>query len=233
LAENPLLPHSQLRALYASMVETRVLERRAKAAAGAREALLAATTIHLRPGDLVCGAAGDGTPHKLAPVGKNPKLAGVLDAPSGDRLAICAAAARGLQASAAPGETGLVLAFAQTGVAEPSWEAALTWAQQAELPLLLAVADFSGGKASRAGGKAMDWAAISRLSRRTKLPVISVDGEDAVAIYRVMQECVLRARLGLGPAVVWAVMSPGTLAGAALPVARLRRYMRVRGIAVG
>jgi pyruvate dehydrogenase E1 component alpha subunit len=232
LAENPLLPHAQLRALYASMVETRGLERRAKVKpAGAREALLAATTIHLQAGDLVCASAGDGTVERLAPAGRNAKLAGgaagVLTAAAGERLAVCAGAARGLQASAAAaGEMGLVLAFAQAGVAEAGWEAALTWAQQADLPLVLAVADASGGKAARKG--AMDWAAATRLARRTKLPVISVDGEDAVAIYRVMQECVLRARLGLGPAVIWGVMGAETKS----PVVRLRGYMRVRGIAV-
>jgi pyruvate dehydrogenase E1 component alpha subunit len=228
LAENPLLPHAQLRALYALMVETRRMEKRAKASVAAREALLAATTIHLQAGDLV---SGDGTAERLAPAGKNAKLAGgavgVLSASASERLAVCAAAARGVQASAAAaGEMGLVLAFAQAGVVEPGWEAALTWALKGDLPLVLAVADASGGKAARKG--AMDWAGVTRLARRTKLPVISVDGEDAVAIYRVMQECVLRARLGLGPAVIWAVM--GTEAKS--PVARLWGYMRVRGIAV-
>ncbi len=226
-----MLPHAQLRALYALMVETRRMEKRVKVAAGAREALLAATTIHLQAGDLVCAASGDGMAERLAPEGKNPKLAGgaagVLSAEANERLAVCAAAARGVQASAtAAGEMGLVLAFAQAGVAEPGWEAALTWALKADLPLVLAVADASGGKAARKG--AMDWAGVTKLARRTKLPVISVDGEDAVAIYRVMQECVLRARLGLGPAVIWGVMG----AEAKSPVARLWGYMRVRGIAV-
>ncbi len=226
-----MLPHAQLRALYALMVETRKLEKRGKSSAGAREALLAATTIHLQAGDLISAAPGDETAEKLAPAGKNPKLAGgaagVLSAAASERLAVCAAAARGVQASAtAPGEMGLVLAFAQTGAVEPGWEAALTWALRADLPLVLAVADASGRKAARKG--AMDWAGVTKLARRTKLPVISVDGEDAVAIYRVMQECVLRARLGLGPAVIWGVMG----AEAKAPVARLRSYMRVRGIAV-
>jgi len=234
LAENPLLPHAQLRALHALMVRCRALElRRKPTPATAREALLAATAMHLQAGDLLCAESADPTPAHLAPSAKDVPLTGELILPSAlaGRLALCAATARGLQSAAAARENGIVLAYARAGAAEPGWEKALAWAQEAQLPLLLACADATGGRIARKAG-ALDWASISRLSQRTKLPAISVDGEDAVALYRVMQECVLRSRLGGGPAVIWAVMNPSqaTLARSQQPIARLRSYMDARKI---
>jgi len=225
------------------MARARVLEQRRKPVPGmAREALLAATTIQLEPGDLLCGEPGDPVLAEMAPAAKDPRRTGDVILPasvSGKRsslLASYAAIARGLQASGATGACPLLLAVAQAGSAGPGWQDALAWAQQAELPLLLVCADASGGKPSRRSKIApvLDWAAITLFSRRTKLPVISVDGEDAVAVYRVMQECVLRTRLGAGPAVIWAVMSPApqTLERAQLPLARLRQYMSARKISL-
>ncbi len=231
MSENPLLPHSKLRELYALMLRCRELERKQKPGA-ASEALLAATSIHLLPGDLL---SGHQIADQLAPAAKKPNVNSTVGGTSLDgRLSLCAAAARGLQAA---GTDGLVLAFALAGGAEPGWTAALEWAQQSQLPLLLACADATGGSASRSGKRAepaLDYAAVSRLAKRVKLPVLTVDGEDAVAVYRVMQESVLRARLGGGPAVLWAVMTPtnsvGKMPRSSMPIARLRQYMAVRKI---
>jgi hypothetical protein len=65
--------------------------------------------------------------------------------------------------------------------------------------------------------------------------VVSVDGEDAVAVYRVMQECVVRTRVIGGPAVIWALSTPATapLTRAQQPIARLRSYMAARNIKLG
>ena len=82
----------------------------------------------------------------------------------------------------------------------------------------------------------LDFAAMSKLAKRLKLPVLTVDGEDAVAIYRVMQESVLRARQGGGPAVLWAVMTPtrslATMPASSQPIARLRSYLSARKISL-
>jgi hypothetical protein len=240
LSENPLLPHSKLRELHDLMQRCHTLERKQKSGA-AREALLAATAIHLLPGDLLSAAAGDMTAGQMAPAAKKPNVGsavggGAIDA----RLSLCAAAARGLQAA---GVDGLVLAFAQAGGVEPGWMAALEWAQQSQLPLLVACADTTGGKPTsrdRRGGKraepALNYANMSRFAKRMKLPVLTVDGEDAVAVYRVMQESVLRARMGGGPAVLWAVMTPkesiAKMPRSNQPIARLRQYMAVRRISL-
>ena len=239
MSENPLLPHSKLRELHALMLQCRALERKQKSSGYAREALLAATSIHLLPGDLLSPRGGDGVAATLAPPAKKYRATGsLLDASSLDeRLRLCAAAARGLQAA---GADGVVLAFARAGEVEPGWKAALEWVQQSQLPLILAIADATGGASARSRKRteaALDFAAMSRLARRVKLPVLTVDGEDAVAVYRVMQESVLRARLGGGPAVLWAVMTPtgdaAKMRRSSQPVARLEKYMTARKIPLG
>jgi len=226
LPQNPLLPHRKLRELYDQMVRCRDLDRRHPHTV-AREALLAATTLQLLPGDLLIAGPGDRTVAALAPKPKSntPASAAKLPAP---RLPLAAAMAHGLQAASAQ---GLVLAFARAGAAEPGWAAALEWAHAARLPLLLACADATGGKtAHTAKEPPLNWLNMQRLAKKLHLPVFAVDGEDAVAVYRVMQESVLRARAGGGPAVLWAVLSPRRPARSDLPLARLRSYLAARRI---
>jgi Dehydrogenase E1 component len=238
LSENPLLPHSKLRELHALMVRCRSLERKQISRASVREALLAATLIHLLPGDLLSGDAGDRVIEKLAPEGKHHQPEGtVIGGPALDaRLPLCAAAARGLQAA---GADGVLLAFASAGSPEPGWIAALDWAQRSQLPLLLACSDATNGavSGSRKGAEsAIDFSSMSRFARQHHLPILTVDGEDAVAVYRVMQESVLRARQGGGPSVLWAVMTPGRSLAAmprsSQPIARLRSYLAARKISL-
>jgi len=238
LSENPLLPHSKLRELHALMVRCRSLERKQPSRGSIREALLAATLIHLLPGDLLSGDAGNRVLEALAPEGKHQSPAGSLIGGDflGGRLLICAAAARGLQAA---GGDGVLLAFARAGGSERGWMEALEWAQQSQLPLLLACSDATNGAASgsrKSADPAIDFSSMSRFARRHHLPVLTVDGEDAVAVYRVMQESVLRARQGGGPSVLWAVMTPGrslaTLPRSSQPISRLRSYLAARKISL-
>jgi hypothetical protein len=239
LSENPLLPHRKLQALHTLMLRCRELERKQKARGPAREALLAATSIHLLQGDLLSPSPKDFVAGQLAPETKKPGTSGSLVAtPSlSMRLPLCAAAARGFQAA---GAEGVVLAFAEAGTGEPGWQTALEWAQQAHLPLLLACADATGGRlrSSKHREPALEFSTMSKLAKRLKLPVLTVDGEDAVAVYRVMQESVLRARLDGGPAVIWAVMTPVSASSPKLPrssqpIIRLEKYLAARNIPFG
>jgi hypothetical protein len=235
LSENPLLPHSKLRELHALMLRCRDLERKQKSGGSAREALLAATLMQLQPGDLLSAPNGDVAAGQLAPAAKKPGIGSVVGGAALDaRLPLSTAAARGLQAA---GSEGLVLALARAGDAEPGWTSALEWAQTVQLPLILACADATGGAASRKRREpALDFVSMSRLAKRLKLPILTVDGEDAVAVYRVMQESVLRTRLGGGPAVLWAVMTPtrsvATMPRSSQPIARLRSYLSARKISL-
>ena len=80
MSENPLLPHSKLRELHALMVRCRSLERKQPSRGSIHEALLAATLIHLLPGDLLSGDAGNRVLETLAPEGKHQSPAGSLSA---------------------------------------------------------------------------------------------------------------------------------------------------------
>jgi pyruvate dehydrogenase E1 component alpha subunit len=233
LSENPLLPHRKLSELYLLMLRCRDLERKRKPAqtgvkSGPREAYLAATTMQLLPGDLLCHEAGDESAEILSPVGKTGTLQGSLHTSVKSRLTVCAGAARGMTASASD---GLVLAMTRAGMAEPGWQEALLWAHNDLLPLIFLCEDSAnGGKGKNAD--ILTWAAMETFTRKNRIAITAVDGEDAVAVYRVMQESVIRARTGCGPAVIWAVTSPKTktLPPNQQPVARMQSYLRVRKI---
>ncbi len=231
MAENPLLPNRRLKELLELMRRSRKLD-----AGKGREAMLAATLIHLQEGDVLVGAIGDEAATKLAPKEKkNPRVTwdAVLEPekevalPKVSRMVMAAATAQGLRAA---GTGGVVLALAKAGVKEDGFVDAATYAQKARLPLLIAVDDAMDGRAKKS---AMQYAEVLGLAKKLQLPLFPVDGEDAVAVYRVMQECTLRARNGEGPAILWCVMTAqaaGKMTRSQMPVARMEKYLKVRGI---
>ena len=227
MADNPLLPQQRLRELHALMQRIRKLERRQPHGV-AREALLGSVSLHLSTGDLLSGPANDHTLGDLAP---GPSA---NDLPPNLRLPLCAGAARGMQAA---GTDRLTVAVVESGMAEPGWIDALTWAHRDQLPFLLVCADIlrpakpSRKPASR-GIPALSWSSLTQVARRLRLPVFPVDGLDAVAVYRVMHESSARARARGGPSVLWAVLDAGTLPRRQQPLARLETYMATRNISV-
>ncbi|MDE1155688.1 MAG: thiamine pyrophosphate-dependent enzyme [Acidobacteriaceae bacterium] len=222
MAENPLLPHRKLQELYRLVERCSKLEK--KQMPGGREAILAATTIHLQPGDLLSHLHTDFSAEEVAPLSR----AAISDdyTPKASRLIVDAATARGFRRA---GTQSLVLAYAEAATLEDGWGEALAFAQTERLPFVLFVADRNSRSIKP---KALNWANVSPLCKKLQLPTLSVDGEDAVAVFRVMQECALRARTGLGPAVAWAMLSPaGTRRTVATsPLSRLKRYMAQREI---
>lgn len=205
-----------------------------------REALLAVTTMQLRPGDLLLAETGDATAAHLAPRAAEarevpgPLLPAMRAAP---RLLLAASMAAALKAS---GTDHLVLIFVRPDAAEPDWISALQWAQNRLLPLILVFADARGRGAFQASSFArtdtLSWQSVSRTTQKLQMPVLAADGEDAVAMYRVMQESVLRARSGGGPAILWAMLPHARELArrppADAPLNRLRRYLRSRKIAL-
>jgi pyruvate dehydrogenase E1 component alpha subunit len=256
LAENPLLPHRKLRELHKLMLRGRELERkRGHRSREAREGLLAAAIMQLLPGDALCAQAGDATALALLPravlrptkstsgtdTSTARKSAGAVEAVApavSARLTASAGVALGMQSA---GTGGLVLTLLQGGSIEPGWAEALAWAQERQLPLIVACSDAMGSRAAKPrkqkSQSAMTWSAVEKLAKRLRLPVLAVDGEDAVAVYRVMQEAVIRARSGAGPALIWAVMTSANMTGSrpsrsAQPVARMESYLAARKIAL-
>ena len=271
MAENPLLPDEQLRALLSLTRECARLDTVAKRAESgepakqsgsdrsaskrrpgggslwpSREALIAGTMLHLQPGDVLLPEASDAVSLRLAPrpasgEAPRPLLPASLGKELGGRsprLLLGAGMAAALRAG---GSDRLVMVHLSPDLAEPNWQAALSWAQQALLPLIVVCGDTRGTGAFRAPRRvvadAPGWDAVQRVASRLQLPVLSVDGEDAVAVYRVTQESVLRARAHAGPALLWAML-PSLRDAAAdrpantRPVARLQRYLRARKVSV-
>ncbi|HZQ42230.1 MAG TPA: thiamine pyrophosphate-dependent enzyme [Acidobacteriaceae bacterium] len=229
MADNPLLPQDRLRELHALIERIRTIDRRRSNVA--REALLAATLIHLSAGDLVSGAADDRTLGELAP--KSTAGDDAHDVPQSLRIPLCAGAARGMQTA---GTDRLAIAFVEAGAPENGWQDALRWAHRDRLPFLLIVAD-NGMNARRRrptnsspAAAPLLWPELTKLGHSLHLPHFPVDGEDAVAVYRVMQETSARARSGGGPSVIWAMLTAERLAPRQQPLKRLEAYMAARKI---
>ena len=226
MADNPLLPQARLRELHALMQRIRATDRRRSKSA--REALLAATLIHLSAGDLVSARADDATLRALAP--KSSAGEDAHDVPQSLRIPLCAGAARGMQTA---GTDRIAVAFAEAGTPETGWADALRWAHRDRLPFLLVVVDDGTGTAGKAAVRnppPLLWPELTKMAHGLHLPHFPVDGEDAVAVYRVMQETSARARSGGGPSVIWAMLSAEPLALGQRPLKRLDAYMATRGI---
>lgn len=236
MADNPLLPQDRLRELHALMLRVREMERRVRRSRtppvtrAAREALLAATILHLRPGDLLSAPADDRTLRELSPL--TPGGDANHDLPPSLRLPLCAGASRGMQAA---GVEHLSLAYSHARVNEPLWMDALAWAHRDQLPLILLCADVQTSRRTQRASRhetPLTWSVVVQFARKLRMPLFPVDGHDAVAAYRVMQEITARARSKGGPSIVWAVLNDTPPSRREQPLARLEAYMAARRISL-
>ncbi len=101
------------------------------------------------------------------------------------------------------GGKGVVVAYAGAdALTTAEWRRVLAVANQGALPLALVTIP-----ASRSAAAGVDLAAVAGRVDGAKIPVISVDAGDAVALYRVMQETSIRARADGGLVVIECVRS--------------------------
>ena len=248
--ENPLMPHAKLRQIYLAMLQARLLAKHlgksSKSSIGL-EACLASTSADLAPADLVSDTAAGkvtdflrgasigtllGKPATrkglLADCGKAsrlPPIATVRERLWASVGAAQAVKAAGVSAKAAGSEAtqqAVVIAYLHPAEApKPLLREVLACAAAQDLPLIFVLMP---GEA--AGG-------ICVLSLKSGVPGIAVDGADAVAIYRVAQESVGRARAGGGTALIECV--PFVLAGNGKPrkvdaIPALQDYLLRRGV---
>jgi TPP-dependent pyruvate/acetoin dehydrogenase alpha subunit len=96
-------------------------------------------------------------------------------------------------------------------IAEAVWEETMAFAGASKLPIVYVISH-SGAQDLRAA------------AQRNEVPGITVDGADVVAVHRVMQESIRRARQGHGPTLVEA-----TLTGKD-PVLFMETYLKTRGL---
>ena len=233
--ENPLVPHVLMRRMYAGMQALRALEptaaRRRAGVRGLRgeEACRASSLLSLGAGDLVSdvpgsvvrakgpGSARDAVMTRLAPGAL--LLPGPTDTRERLMLAIGAATALRVQ-----GGGRLVLAYVEGEASTATlWKQVLGSASRVEAPIIFVLLPMGGVR---------EQGAISDRAQGWGVPGMPVDAADAVALYRVMQESVLRARGGDGPSLAecmtWRI--PGTERSPSDGVKAMRTLLERRGL---
>lgn len=229
--ENPLVPDRVLRRLHGLMREheqtEQAMARAGETGAGRNGACLACLAASLRRGDLL-SEAGRGAGLGLLLEGSSWR--GASDRGAGavtvlpamavttERLLMAVGAGVALKA----GGKGRMLVVLVEGGEMPAamWRQMLGFVARLELPMLFVV--LPGVKAARQG-------ALSARSEGWGVPGFPVDAEDAVAMYRVVQESMGRMRAGEGPVLLEGIRwRAGRQAGDGL--ARLEEQMRSRGL---
>jgi TPP-dependent pyruvate/acetoin dehydrogenase alpha subunit len=244
--ENPLIPNKRLRQLYTAMAELRLLEehivalqRRARPASRLRlspgeEAIRVSTALSLLPGDLTSDAApGIATRFlrgaKLADIVHAAYLSVSKSKPAPTELPLAEdAAARlhiALGASLASQKKGrLVLAHVYPGELTTSeWKSLFRIAANCFAPVLFVALPASAATPGR----------LSELSTASGVPGIPIDAADAVGLYRVVQESMLRIRAGGGPVLMECIpfRLPGKKMPPSDPVLNMRASLTHRKIA--
>ena len=217
--ESPLVPNEALRRMYAGMVESRLLEeylRKRQRTVGrprvrGQEACRTAALLDLKADDFSSDLYGCATTpylrgQELSAVlnhrpGAETEVPGLLpELPeSRDRLQQAIGVAVCLKRL---GLKTIVVFFAGIEEVKPlSWLPHLHRAAQMELPMLFVVLPEIAGKTELKAklGKATG---LSARATAAGVPGIAVDASDAMALYRVTQESIGRARAGGGPALI-------------------------------
>jgi TPP-dependent pyruvate/acetoin dehydrogenase alpha subunit len=224
---HPLISNERMQHLYVTLLRTKLLGQRNRLRKTAvplvaREAVVTGTVTHLEKGDAVMPLAGDhlaalARGHALRRVFAGAALPGVLaPAPTAEaRFAIATGYALAQQ-----GTKQVALAFSGPAIASlDTLRPSLAYAAAHKLGIVFVIetaadADLSGARSTEPLG----------------LYGIPVDGNDVVAIYRVAQEAILRARRGVGPTLI--DCKPWPLDGDRDPVRRLEQSLERRGLPV-
>lgn len=250
-----LISNARLIEIYAAMLRCRMFRERIRSLAGparlrtlapGSEAVTASAVIGLLPEDTVVSAA----PHLLAALTKGvplTRLVPLLTSPrsasnSGLEPALAAAgifaadhagsAVAHLAAGAAfAGKLGnrlnVTLVFHQDTGGDPGWREVFNLALVHDLPLIFI----------RQAAAPLEATSRRKLRRSAKgpgasVPVIPVDRNDAVAVYRVVCEAIAHARRGSGPTLLDCVSLhfPGERKNHSDCLVRMEHYLAAKGL---
>jgi pyruvate dehydrogenase E1 component alpha subunit len=269
-----LVSNEKLLAIYAAMVKCRMVQQRATAlfqggklttdlhASSGREAVAAAVAIDLQPGDSLSLSAGDWLPAMIKGVALETIFHALAAAPAhqaapvacsvemeqknilfGGEKRLRAAVAEERARSAKAAKQGSIVAAILPSSEDllERWHDVLAEAASQRLPIVFVHYADAGAEQE-----------ISRPSPKRKnpdafyhgVPVITVDALDAVAVYRVAYEAIVRARQGRGASLLeCAGVSTPLVSGAngletsatppplADPVGAMEAYLKNKGIA--
>ncbi len=228
--ENPLLPNRVLLQMYRAMLAAptaaspqRPRRSRPGSALDGLTAPRAAVAVSLRAGDLVSSPPGSSFafhPATLLPGPADPAARVSMAVGAGLALRL----APGLRRASGRGSGAVAVCLIESSdLSSAMWRQTLRFVAEHEVPLLLIVAP---GK--RPGSSA----SLQATSTSAGVPAFPVDAEDAVAMYRVIQESLGRLRAGDGPVLIQAVRWQGGPDGDLPAVDRLRAQLIQRGLAV-
>lgn len=227
VAPHPLISNERLQHLYTTLLRARLLRQRnplrGSAPLVAREAVITGTVTHLEKDDAVMPLPGKLAAlvrgHSLRRVLADNRLPGTLTSAATPeaRFAIATGYARALQ-----GSRHIVLAFSGPGVTSlDALRPSLAYAAQEKLGIVFVIETAADADISSA-----------RHTDPLGLYGIPVDGNDVVAIYRVAQEAIQRARRGVGPTLIdckpWPLASKKD--DPTDPVRRLEQALARRGL---
>jgi TPP-dependent pyruvate/acetoin dehydrogenase alpha subunit len=239
--ESPLISNARLKQIYVLMLQCRLLEKSAHAAIG-HEAALVATALELAEGDTVA-AANSGFIFTLVKGVLVKKVlkerASAKTKPVKFSTLVKKATTAALSHKRKKKNVPVSLVYADdAAAAQAGWREAMKTAGDKGLPMVFVCqSDFfeqDNSEPVKTGG-----------SREFGFPTIIVDGNDAVAVYRVAQEAMHRARTGRGATLIecrtyrWSVKlktdgesSPSEAAfwQAKDPILRMQRFLEAKGL---
>lgn len=244
--EFSVLKAGNLRGIYAAMLKSRIMEETIgtlKAESGGQqlEAAEVGATLHLEAGDAVAPWGRDSVFQCLRGVSLETIFARP-ESTKNTKSAKSARAKKNAKNSKAPAKTPpplKVIACGENGADRLSMATGVALACQSEKKSKKVVVAFSS-TLSGMQQEALGFAAKNKLpivfvlphtpqsgdkARDYEIPSIIVDGKDAVAVYRVSQEAVRRAREGHGPALICCAGLQATQT-AADPLAHMENYLR-------
>ena len=244
--------HDVLCRLYASMLKCRMLAERAHRLSGnqtpgadydfaiGREAVVIGATLELGPEDTIAVPPRDFAVH----IAKGSSLKCLLSqAVRQNRIQAPTRAKGGCSRATVSFDpfnlgTGLALAHrlekkrtvvvalcGEETSAPDRWHDAMKFAGVHKLPIIYVKSTSAFNLRPGKGSPALE--ELSFMARDSGFPAIIVDGKDAVAVWRVAQESIHRARNGAGPTLIECdTQSPY----ASDPLTQMEHYMKKRGI---
>ena len=215
--ENPLIGHVRMRAMFRALVETRLLSERAARTRNAVhllpkgfEASWVGPVIDLKPGDLTSLPRASWLANYIRAVGiretaQGPSLGEVRRALKTfeaeksisttmlpfDRLVCATGMAIALKRLGAQGVVAAYVGASDLTAAE--WKRFLSIARDGDLPLIVVATP---------AANAVDISGVVKRMGTNAIPIVPVDAADAVALYRVAQETLVRARADGGIAII-------------------------------
>lgn len=219
-ATSSLLHGEKLKQLHATMVKCRRAQKRLHAAHAAKgrssghEAVVAGTVLNLLPDDYVAPSLLGRLAQSISDVeparpGGAPKKNELAMENIVNQLAVATGIALALKERKA--RNIAVLLARELGPGAKGYDELLRFAAGRKLPVIYLLQTATGSEHLRIQ------------AQKCGLPGITVDGSDAVAMLRVVQECTRRAREGHGPSLIAYRLS-------ADPLALMEAYLRKRSL---